>query len=224
GIGRRDDRVGVEDARQPHGPEDDRDLRPGTGFVGERQAGPSVGQQAVRYGTDERHLQQHVDDAGDHDGADQGERHVLLRVGGLAGELDALPEPQVGEDDAGGRKGREDRRDALGHEPAEPRLVEVPRVEGQDAEHDDHQDDDQQLPPDQDVVEAGEEFHAVHVDDAENGHQDDADRYARPGEHEGALDGVHQPGQVARGVLHGGQDFDGDGRRDGQPGDPAAGV
>jgi hypothetical protein len=90
----------------------------------------------------------------------------------------------------------------------------VAGIERQCEEHDDDEDDDDELPPHEDVVEAGEQRDAVEVDDAEDEHERDAHRDAGAGEDGDVVDGVHEPGQIARSVLDGRHDLDRHGRRD----------
>ena len=73
GVGRGDDGVDVEDDRQPHGAEHDRDLCPRSCRVRERESAPAVLEQVGGDGSDERDLQEDVDDAGEHDRTDDGE-------------------------------------------------------------------------------------------------------------------------------------------------------
>ena len=85
----------------------------------------------------------------------------------------------------------------------------------------------EQLPPDQHVVDPGEPPDPVVVDDHEHGHQHHRGRVAERGQRvdllavHGVLGGERG---VLGGVLEGGLDLDGRGRRDRDPGDPARGV
>ncbi|GMA96724.1 hypothetical protein GCM10025881_35480 [Pseudolysinimonas kribbensis] len=76
-----------------------------------------MAEQVLGHAERERELQEGVDDGRDGDRADDRERHVALRVARLAGQLDALPEPAVGEDDARGRDRDEDAPDPSGANP-----------------------------------------------------------------------------------------------------------
>lgn len=112
----------------------------------------------------------------------------------------------------------------LGAKTAELGHVEVTGVERQQRQPDEHEDDDEQLPPHEDVVELGEELHTEHVDDTEDRDHRDGHEDARHGEDEDALFRLHQPRHIARGVLHGREHLDADGSRRRQPRDPPAGV
>jgi hypothetical protein len=101
--------VAVEDDGQPHGSQQQGDLGQRARIVGEREVRPTVLEQIGRQSADESGLQEDVDEAGDEDRSDDGEGHVLLRVRRLTCELHALPEAEVGEDDARGGQGGEDR-------------------------------------------------------------------------------------------------------------------
>ena len=102
--------------------------------------------------------------------------------------------------------------------------MEVTGVERQHRQADEDEDDDEQLPPHEHVVELGEELHTEHVDDAEDRDHRDAHEDARHSEDQNAFLRLHQPRQIARGVLDGSEDFDADGSRRRQPRDPPAGV
>ena len=171
GVSRGDDRVGVQHDREPAEADRARRWRP---------AGRSRSRRTVRTSrccrrgspggerADEGELQRDVDEAGDQHRADHRDGDVALRVVGLAGELDALAEAEVGEDDPGGGDRLEDAVPARGHEAV---AGEVLAVERGDQEGDDHQQDHRDLPADQDVVDPGEPADAVVVDDHEDGHQ-----------------------------------------------------
>ena len=150
----------------------------------------------------------------------------MLRLGllRLAGQLDALPEAEVGEHDAAGGDGGEDALEPVGGEAV---AVEVRAVELGDEEGDDRQRDDGELPPDGDVVDAGEPADAEVVHDHEERHGDHRDRVAQTGQCVDGLAADHVLlGErcVLGGVLQRALDLDGGGGGDRDPEDPARRV
>ena len=141
GVGRRDDGVDVQQLGQPAEADERGDGRERAERVGEGERVPAVRLREVlrAHRADERDLQQDVDDAGDEHRADDRDRDVALRVAALAGELDALPESEIGEHDAAGRDRGED---ALRAVRGEAVVAEVAAVERGDQERDHDERDD----------------------------------------------------------------------------------
>ena len=159
--------------------------------VGEGEIRPSSGlvQGSGIESADEGDLEKDVDQSGEQHRTDNGDRHVATRVVGLAGELDALTEAEVGEHDAARGDGGEDAVHAGGREAVG---AEVRPVERRDEEGHDHEEDDEQLPAHERVVDPGEPAHAEVVHEHEHRHQDDSGAIAEGGQgvHGLAVDGV----------------------------------
>ena len=133
GAGRGDEGVDPQDVRQPAHPAQDRDRgeRPGVQLrdrriarsgarAGEADQATVAAEQSRRQGDDERHLEQAVDRGADQDRDDDRQRQVAPRVLDLPGQLVALLEAGVGEDDARGRQRAEQGLDPARHEARAP--------------------------------------------------------------------------------------------------------
>ena len=170
GAGRGDERVHAQDVRRPREPAQGRNggERPREDLWVSDLLEP-VPDRARGQRTNERDLQQDIDDGADQDRDDDRPRQVAAGVLDLAGELVGLLEARVGEDDARQRQCRGQAPDAAG-EQAYSRGGEVARGE-LEQQHDDGQDRDRDLPPRDDVVDPGEDAHSEEVDRGEHRHQ-----------------------------------------------------
>ncbi len=157
---------------------------------------PATAEQPGGHRTEERQLQAQVEHDRDDDGRDQRPGHVASRVLRLAGQLDDVAEPGVGEHHPGGRDRRQRRAPAVRGEPAvvgEVRGVEPRR----DQQHDGRR-RDQDLDGGDDRVRAGEQQDAEPVQGDEAGHEHDGDDDAETGQRRPVVDA----GEIAGRVLH----------------------
>ena len=120
---------------------------------------------------EEDDLERDVDDRADDHRHDHRTRDVSLRVRTFACELVGLLEAEQRKDDPAGRDRSEHALRAVGAESV--RGGEVAAVEVHDAEHEDRQQRNADLPPRRGAVRVGELAHAEEVDRREDRHQHD---------------------------------------------------
>ena len=149
GARRRDERVDVEQDRQPGQAQRAGDRHVGPEVALADRVGPAAHEIRGVERADERDLEGQVDHDADRDGADQRPRHVALRVAGLAAHLGGLLEALQGEHHAERQRG-EHPVGAVRGEPAA--RGEVRPVEGDEDQHDHREDRDRDLPQHRDPV------------------------------------------------------------------------
>ena len=163
-----DERVDVEDHRQPAQPERrrDRGVRPEVALAD--RVRPAARQVGGVERADERDLEQEVDQRADQHGADHGAGHVALRVAGLAAHLHGLFEALQREHHAERQRREDPVRPERGEAAARG---EVAAVEGDGDEHDDREQRHGGLPDHRGLVGLGQPVHARQVDEREDEHE-----------------------------------------------------